>query len=111
MQYRLEALARARVAEYEPAHPAAIERAVRRDRVRAERSADRSDRLAAGTRELVGDLVRFDDVGSELREQAGDRALAAADSARESDGIGLHMNWFRYCRVSWGPQNRATIPA
>src|SRR5262249_53684033 len=67
--------------------------------------------LAPGPRQLVRDLVGVGHVRAEPREQRRDRALAAADAARESDGEGLHMNWLRYARVSCGPQKSATIPA
>src|SRR6266852_6824566 len=111
MQDRLELFSRRRVAEHELAHPVTIEGAVRADRACAERSAYRFDRLASRARELVGDLVGVDHGNPAFGEQPGDHALAAADAARESDRVRLHMNWLKYWRVIWGPQNRATIPA
>src|SRR6266545_2373614 len=90
MQDPLELFPRRRIAERELAH--------------------RVDRLASGTRELVGDLVGIDHGDPAFGEQPGDRALAAGDAARESDRVRLHMNWLRYWRVIWGPQNSATIP-
>jgi len=100
MQDRLELFLRRGVAEGELAHPGAIERAVGIDHARAERPAYRRDRRASGPRELVCDLVRVDNGDPELGEPLGDRALAAADAARESNRVGLHMNWLRYWRVS-----------
>src|SRR5712691_6656789 len=111
MQDPLELFPRRRIAEREPAHPATIERAVRADQACAERRAYRPGRLASRARELVGDLVGIDHGDPALGEQPGDHALAAADAARESDRVRLHMNWLKYWRVIWGPQNRATIPA
>src|SRR3989442_6272281 len=100
-----------RIAEHELAHPAAIEGAVRADQACAKRSAYRLDRLASRARELVCDLVGIDHGDPAFGEQPGDHALAAADAARESDRVRLHMNWLKYWRVIWGPQNSATIPA
>src|SRR6266545_547464 len=100
MQDRLELFPRRGVAEGELAHPGAIERAVGADQARAEGPAYRPYRRASGPRELVCDLVRVDNGDPEFAEPLGDRALAAADAARESDRVGLHMNWLRYWRVS-----------
>src|SRR4029077_531032 len=111
MQNRLEAIPRPGVAEREFAHGGAVERAASRDRLIAERAAARRDRLARGPRELVRDLVGVHHVHAEPREQRRDRALAAADAARESDRVGLHMNCGKNWRVSCGPQNRAMMPA
>src|SRR5260221_6052960 len=111
MQYRLEPLPRLGVGESEPAHPGAIERAVRRDRLRAERRGYGYDRLASRPSQVVCEFVGIDHLHAEPREHPGNRALPAADPARESDGVGFHMNWLKYWRVSWGPQNSATIPA
>src|SRR3989449_9380693 len=111
MQDRLELSSGRRIAEHEPAHPATIEGAVRADQACAELSAYRPDRLASRARELVCDLVGFVHGDPAFGEQPGDHALAAADAARESDRVRLHMNWLRYWRVILGPQNNATIPA
>src|SRR5438093_1674761 len=111
MQDRLELPSRRRIAEHELAHPVTIQGAVRADQACAERRAYRADRLASRARELVGDLVGVDHGNPAFGEQPCDHALAAADAARESDRVRLHMNWLKYWRVIWGPQNRATIPA
>ena len=111
MQDRLEFFSRRRIAEYELAHRGTIECAVRADQACAERSAYRLDRLAPRARELVSDLVGVDHGNPAFGEQPGDYALAAADAARQSDRVRIHMNWLRYWRVIWGPQNRAKIPA
>src|SRR5712691_4602954 len=107
MQNSLELFPRRRIAEREPPHPVTIEGPVRTDQA----CAYRLDRLASRARELVGDLVGIDHGDPALGEQPGDHALAAADAARESDRVRFHMNWLRYWRVIWGPQNSATIPA
>src|SRR2546427_249836 len=111
MQDRLEPSSGRRIAEHELAHPATIEGAVRADQASAKRSAYRLDRLASRARELVCDIVGIDHGDLAFGEQPGDHALAAADAARESDGVRLHMNWLRYWRGIWGPQNSAAIPA
>src|SRR3989442_15583131 len=100
-----------RIAEHELAHPAAIEGAVRADQACAKRSAYRLDRLASRARELVCDLVGIDHGDPAFGEHPGDHTLAAADAARESDGVRLHMNWLRYWRGSVGPPNSPAIPA
>src|SRR5207247_6148955 len=111
MQDRLELLSRRRIAEHELTHRVTIKGAVRADQACAERRAYRPDRLAPRARQLVGDLVGFDHGSPAFGEQPGGHALAAADAARESNRVRLHMNWLRYWRVIWGPQNSATIPA
>src|SRR5882724_3989026 len=111
MQYRLQSFSGLSVTEREAAHPRAIEGPVGRDRLGAERGAEGRVRLAPRPRQLVGDLVGVDHGGAELGKPSRDRALSAADAARESDGVRLQMNWLRYWRVSWGPQNSATTPA
>src|SRR3989441_6932829 len=111
MQDRLEFFSGRRIAEHGPAHPATIEGAVRADQACAELSAYRPDRLASRARELVGDLVGIGHGDPAFGEQPGDHALAAANAARESDRVRLHMNWLRYWRGIWGPPNNATIPA
>src|SRR5256886_7707724 len=111
MQDRLQPFSRRRIAEREPTHPVTIEGAVRPDQACAERGAYRADRLAPRARELVGDLVSIDHGDPAFGEQPGDHALATADATGESDRVRLHMNWLKYWRVIWGPQNRAKIPA
>src|SRR5882672_296253 len=111
MQYRLQPFSLLSVTEREAAHPGAIEGAVGRYRLGAESGTDGADRLASRSRQLMGDLVGVDHGDAELGEPSRDRAFAAADAARESDGVRLQMNWLRYWRVSWGPQNNATTPA
>src|SRR2546422_7041929 len=111
MQDRLELSSGRRIAEHELAHPATIEGAVRADQASAKRSAYRLDRLASRARELVCDLVGIDHGDPAFGEHPGDHTLAAADAARESDRVRVHMNWLRYWRVVLGAQNSATIPA
>src|SRR5262249_60182049 len=96
VENRLEPFSLAAVAEGEGAHRGAVERSVGGDRPLSEGGADWRNRLAPGPRQLVSDLVGVDHVHAELREQARNCALAAADAARESDGEGLHRNWLRY---------------
>src|SRR5262249_4384559 len=99
------------VAERERAHRRAVERSVGGDHPVAESRADRRDSLASGPRQLVRDLVGVDHVDAEPSEQIRHRALAAADPARESDGVGLNINMLNSCRLSCGPKNRPTMPA
>ena len=81
MQNSFEALARFRLGKCAATHARTIECAARVDCVDTERGADRFDRPAAGTSELMGDRIGVDHLDSAFGKELCDARLAATDAS------------------------------
>jgi len=85
MQYRFEFLFCRRVGKNQLPHAVAVERAVGAQVIRTELRADRARTGLSWRGQTMRDFVGIYDGGAEFPEHRGDGALAAADTAGESD--------------------------
>ena len=90
MHYHLKRRARFRVAEYDSAKFPPVYRTVGRDNVAPEAFGNPLHRRPAGSLQIVGNVIRIEDSATHFREEPGQRALPAGDTARDGKKTGFH---------------------